>query len=281
MIVLGIDAAWTENGTSGLAVVVAESERVTYLATSTTCDVLAGWRPGVDAAAVIRSVEKMAGSMPDVVAVDMPLAVGPMVKRRAADDAISRMFGAAGASVHSPALMQPGLADRMRGQFEQAGYRLGVASPGGASLPALIETYPYPIMMQLCGSRRRVPHKASKTLTYWPGVGRAERRLRLRKVWSCIHREMSQRVTISLPDLDEAFDSSFAGIKRHEGALDAVLCTFAGIALARGNAVPYGDAFATIWLPREAEHFREYGLPFEDRLSPATGRRRWLAELPQ
>ena len=78
-----------------------------------------------------------------------------------ADNAICTAFAAAQAAVHDPVLMQPGLADRIRADFATAGYHLAVA--GHTAIPALIETYPHPIMMQLCRSPRRVPYKAGKT----------------------------------------------------------------------------------------------------------------------
>lgn len=193
---------------------------------------------------------------PDVVAIDMPLAAGPITTRRAADNAICAAFAAAQAAVHDPALMQPGLADRIRADFATAGYRLAVA--GHTAIPALIETYPHPIMMQLCRSPRRVPYKAGKTRTYWPKLDVTERRDRLRDVWQRIHAALAERVTVSLPDLNQVFAHSFAALKPFEDRLDALACALAGLAFARGEAVPYGDDFAAIWLPRGAESYREW-----------------------
>ena len=48
---------------------------------------------------LLPAAEVLAGSKPDVVAVDMPLAFGPIIARRVSDTRISKLFGAAGAAV--------------------------------------------------------------------------------------------------------------------------------------------------------------------------------------
>lgn len=184
----------------------------------------------------------------------MPLATGPITARRAADNAICSAFAAAQAAVHGPALMQPGLADRIRADFAVAGYPLAVA--GSTGIPALIETYPHPIIMQLCRSPRRLPYKAAKTRTYWPGLDAAARRERLRTVWERLHAALLDRLTVDLPDLNHVFSLSFAAMKPFEDRLDALACALGGLAYARGEAVPYGDRFAAIWLPRGCEAYR-------------------------
>ncbi len=262
MIALGIDAAWSAAGPSGVALLAENASGMNCLAAAGSCDEFTGTRSGFDVVAILRAATTLAGRPPDVVAVDMPLAAGPIMGRRVADNAVSRVFGAAGAAVHSPSLMQAGLGAQVRNDFAQAGYRLAVGD-SGARLPAMIETYPHPIMMQLCESRRRVPYKASKTLIYWPGADASERRRRLRSVWSRVYQELLARMTVRLPELDFVFSGGFSAIKRHEDALDAIVCALAGIAFARGEAVAYGDAFSAIWLPCGAEDFRRRGIPFE------------------
>lgn len=211
----------------------------------------------LDSVTALRAPELIAQyGAPDVIAIDMPLATGPIIARRVADNAICSAFAAAQAAVHDPALMQSGLADCIRADFAAAGYRLAV--PGHTGIPALIETYPHPIMMQLCHSRRRVPYKAGKTRIYWPELDMAARRHRLRAVWERIHAALVERMTVRLPDLDQVFAHSFAAMKPFEDRLDALACALGGVAFARGEAVPYGDDFAAIWLPRGAESYREW-----------------------
>lgn len=245
-VALGIDASWKHDGTSGIALLRAETARTTCLLSDIT--------HGIAAADLIELSRRLAGAPPDVVAIDMPLAVGPIAARRAADNAICTAFAAAHASVHDPALMQPGLADRIRTEFAAAGYPLAVT--GHTEVPALLETYPHPIMMQLCRSPRRVPYKVGKTRSYWPDQNAAGRRARLRASWQQIHTALAACMVLERPNLDYVFTLSFAAMKPFEDRLDAIACALAGLAYARGDAIPYGDTFAAIWLPRGCDTYR-------------------------
>src|SRR5690606_33456717 len=134
--------------------------------------------------ALLTAVERLAGRPPDVIAIDMPLSHQPITKRRAADDVVSRRFGARGCSVHSPTAIRPGpLSDRLRAALELRGFPLVTA---GRSLPALIEVYPHLALLQLCQASRRLEYKASKARKYWKGTTVPQRIVRLLAVWQSI-----------------------------------------------------------------------------------------------
>src|SRR5258708_1209916 len=105
-LVLGIDAAWTETGSSGVAllqiangkcgVLEVASSYAGFLTTDIEGRKMPGTRP--DAEALLRRAENIAGAMVDIVAIDMPMARTKFTGRRVADDAISGAFGGAWAS---------------------------------------------------------------------------------------------------------------------------------------------------------------------------------------
>ena len=102
-VLLGIDAAWTDKNPSGIAVATEEPE---------------GWRlkgafPSVEhfvaeahqkpapekpyggagqAHDLLEATRALAGRLPDLVAIDMPMALQPITTRRTSDDALSRAY---------------------------------------------------------------------------------------------------------------------------------------------------------------------------------------------
>jgi predicted RNase H-like nuclease len=270
MIVLGIDAAWTTTEPSGVALVVGGPDRWSCRGLAPSyrqfVELAAGepidWtqRPPpstIDVENILSAAEVLAGGKPDVVAVDMPLAFAPIVARRASDTRISKLFGAAGAAVHSPSAVRPGLiAEQLRHGFEQRGYTLGVtiADPPGPF--ALIETYPHPITMWLCNTCRRVPYKAAKSAKYWPGLPLADRRRKLLAVWQDIVHALGQTVEgITLPLISPVSVGRAGALKALEDGIDALICTIAGISYLTSTAKPYGDRESAIWLPAGCETY--------------------------
>ena len=109
--------------------------------------------------------------------VDMPIGNLPISGRRSADDQVSREFGHAACSVHSPTAERPGAVSTAFVQgFQGAHYQcdFGAGVPAGA----LIEVYPHVALLALAQAERRLPYKATKTATYWkrsadPGAAQA------------------------------------------------------------------------------------------------------------
>jgi predicted RNase H-like nuclease len=132
--VLGIDAAWTERNASGVAV-AAEDANGWQLkgAWPSVAHFLAdayghpspdkpsgGVAPAND---LLSAARGLVGRLPDLVAIDMPMALEPITGRRASDDALSRAYGAKWCAAHSPSAVRPGpISDQLRHGFEEAGY---------------------------------------------------------------------------------------------------------------------------------------------------------------
>jgi predicted RNase H-like nuclease len=222
-------------------------ERAAGLATLTPAR---GETPNVPA--LLEACRRLAGSAPDLVAIDMPLALTPIVGRRASDLAISRAFGAAKAATHSPGELRPGrLADKLREDFEKAGFPLCTAQ--GLRSPGAMEVYPHAALLALSGDKLRLTYKAGKTTTYWRGVSLPDRRARLCEVW----RRIVGLLEAEISGIADALPVPSPGtrgraLKDYEDRLDAVICAYVAIRALDGAAKPYGDEGSAIWVPNPA-----------------------------
>jgi predicted RNase H-like nuclease len=257
--ILGIDAAWTLAQPSGVALVAEVAPgrwRLAALAASYRGFLAdreehrpSGATP--DPAALVAAAAGRIGVPPVLVAIDMPLAHSPIVTRRAADNAVSSAYGGRKCGTHSPSAIRPGpISDDLRAGFDAAGYPLRTAVP---LTPGLIEVYPHPALVELAGAAERLPYKAGKLLTYWPGLPLADRKLRLAAQWQAIVALLDTRiegVAAALPTIDA--DASGVARKAHEDRIDAIVCAWVGIEALAGRAVAYGDADAAIWIPTAA-----------------------------
>lgn len=260
--VLGIDAAWTAGQPSGVALVV-EGRRgwtcagvapsyagFVRLGSGAAVDWLATAVEGgeADAGALLDAASRIApGVEVAVVAVDMPLARGRIVARRACDDAISSAFGGRGCGTHSPSALRPGpIADRLHRSFAARGFVLATGAARGER--SLVEVFPHTALLALLRSAYRVPYKATRAGRYWPGETPLVRRRRLLRAWRRILRALRARVAgMDLP-LPRIVPGQ-ARMKRYEDALDALLCAWVGIEFLEGRARAYGDASAAVWTP--------------------------------
>ena len=257
-VALGIDAAWTATQPSGVALAVetAQGWRLKavessyarfreFASTGAATSPARGETP--DPARLLDACRLLAGQAPDLIAVDMPLALTPIVGRRVSDLAISRAFGAAKAATHSPSALRPGkLADRLRENFAQAGYKLCTAE--GIETPGIMEVYPHAALLALSGDKTRLTYKAGKTTIYWRDLDRPQRLARLAEVWRRIVGLLETRIggvadALPLPDMRGR------ALKDYEDRLDAVVCAGVAIAALEGRARAYGDAGSAIWVP--------------------------------
>jgi predicted RNase H-like nuclease len=207
--------------------------------------------------ALLATAHALAGRYPDAIAVDMPLAFDPIVARRRSDAMISTLFGAAGAAVHSPNALRPGLiAGQFRVELEQRGYELRVTETKPPHPLALIETYPHPIAMWLCHSRYRLPYKSHNVGKYWPQLAAADRCRRLLAIWQDIVAAIEPRISgIELPAISQLHGASRGALKAVEDGIDALICAIAGISYVTGAANPIGDRASAIWLPVGCEDY--------------------------
>jgi predicted RNase H-like nuclease len=284
--VLGIDAAWTEGAPSGVAWIVegAKGWHVAGCAPSYAefCGLADGqsvdWSvsaKGVgawpDIEALLAAAQRIERAEARVVAVDMPLAIGPCVARRRADNAISSVFGAQGCSTHSPTPSRPGEMglDLMR-QLDAAGFPLAVAEPEpeperrpepglapgrragwqGATGPHALEVYPHPALLRLLDAPYRVPYKVSRSSKFWKGESVQARVGHLlsafREIEAGLHRELGV-IPVELPEASRV--KTLASLKRFEDALDSLICAWIGMRFLEGEADAFGDATAAIWVP--------------------------------
>lgn len=116
-----------------------------------------------------------------------------------------------------------------------------------------IEVYPHPALLSLMRRSRRVPYKVSKSRTYWPELTARERIDSIVRELAAIEDALKERfgaLPFTTPAADEVH--TFSALKRHEDALDALVCAWVGTEFLAGAAVPLGDATAAIWCPRDA-----------------------------
>lgn len=260
--ILGIDAAWTETQPSGVALLGYDGRDWKCLAVTpsyrsfeesargTPVDWSRPAAPGrPDIARIAAAAAGIAGRLPDLVAVDMPLSTGPIVGRGAADDAISRAFGAHGCAVHTPSETRPGrLADNMRSTLGDLGYPLATAETAVGTSPALVEVYPHTALLALLDAEYRVKYKISKAYKWWPELSLVERRAKILSTWTRILAVLSETIhgiELALP----ADAASNAALKRYEDALDSLICAWVGIEYLAGRTTAYGDRIAAIWTP--------------------------------
>lgn len=265
-LILGLDPAWTSKEPSGVVLVHSQSKSWKALAIAPSYDSFVALAEGrsvdwsarpnggePDAKAVIDAAARLSGGCkPDLVVGDIPLSKSPIVKRRPADDEISKAFGARWCSTHSPTLKRPGsLGQRFQSGLSEVGYPLTTSWPFPDK--ALIEAYPHPALLALIDSEKRVPYKVSKSKKYWPRSGIEERKQNLLKSFEGILDRLSSRISdiqLELPSAGNVPTLSF--LKRYEDVLDALVCCWVGIETLAGHAVSYGDDEAVIWVPRES-----------------------------
>jgi predicted RNase H-like nuclease len=258
--VFGIDAAWTATEPSGVALAVeaegswrlaaVEAGYDHFIERADGADPGAGRPRGAtaEAARLVAAAVTLVGRAPDCIAIDMPVGPNPIQGRRACDDAVSRRYGARKAAVHSPSVVRPGpISDALRAGFAALGFSVCLAPPAHG----LIEVYPHAALIEFMGEKERLPYKAGKTTTYWPGLPIGERHRKLREVWSRIVATLDGRIAgvaaaLPLP----ASDVRGWALKAFEDKLDAIVCAAVAIAALNGEAEAHGDDDGAIWVPR-------------------------------
>jgi predicted RNase H-like nuclease len=259
--VLGIDAAWTAAQPSGVALAVERGNgwrMIGAVASYQRFHALADERQPAeprpmgsspDALALLLSASILCGCSVDLVAIDMPLALSPIIGRRPADDAVSRAYGARKCETHTPSAFRPGrISDALREGFERAGYPL---QTDRLAPPGVIEVYPHPALVELAGALERLPYKASKVGSYWPLASPPERRTLLYRQWSEIVALLEGEIAdaaATLPRLE--LNASSWKVKAFEDTLDAIVCAWVAICALEGRAKPFGDRDSAIWIPR-------------------------------
>ncbi len=255
--VLGIDAAWTEKNPSGIALIQTEGERWKCVVVSPSYDSFtatakkhpANWgEKPIGGLPKFRNIlaaaqELLGGKEVDVIAVDMPLSTAPITGWREADLAVSRSFGGMGCGVRPPTMERPGrLSTLFTRTLATVGFELTTSPTDRRSLHQLIEVDPHPAIVRLLNENYRVPYKR----------GRMELRMpHLLRIVDGLTKEIDN-IDLRLPK--QSVTGRSIGLKRFEDAIDALVCAWVGAQYLLGNAEPYGDSTAAIWIPRRVPH---------------------------
>lgn len=276
--VLGIDAAWSPDNPSGVALIKNETGRWECVAVAPSYDAFIGivqcrpvrWDdellPVVED--LLTAAHRLLGEPVTVVAVDMPLSTEQINELREADRRINKRFRPKGCGVLTPTADSPGtLSDQLRQSLDQLGYRLAVNEPDRICISkrATIEVYPHPALLCLMNWDYRVAYKISRWRTYWPNLrvckdDSPERKKGLiRELVNChllpnfreIRRGLTYEIA-AIPDFlpGDSYAGSLKSLKRYEDALDALVCAWVGARYLAGCATAYGDnETAAIWVP--------------------------------
>lgn len=271
-VVLGIDAAWTSEKPSGVALAVSAGSSWTLLAAAPSYERFCGIAEGgsaqagrptgsvPDMQALLDAAWTLAKAPVDLITADIPLSRTAITGRRAADNAVSKAYGGRHCATHSPSSTRPGAISTtiLRGSAA-AGYPLLTTE---MKTPGLAEVYPHPALLELMLRDRRLPYKESKRRAYWPKLAPQERTGLLLNEWGKIVAAMGaeiNRVHVLLK-LPEAQAPGWV-LKAFEDALDAAVCVWVGIRMLEGRAQPHGDTNAAIWIPEGRRHEEEYLRP--------------------
>lgn len=146
---VGIDLAWGTRAPTGLAAVT-EDGSLLESSTVRTDDEVVAWVDGL-------------GARPVVVAIDAPLLVRNAAGMRACEKAVSRAFGAFGASCHASSRARPQF-DPPRAEVlaRRCGWRADPdpVSDGTGRGPVALEVYPHAAMVGLFTLGSVLPYKA-------------------------------------------------------------------------------------------------------------------------
>jgi predicted RNase H-like nuclease len=199
--------------------------------------------------ALLASAMRLCGRPVDLIAIDIPLAHGPITGRRRSDDEVSRAYGARDFETLSPSVARPGLIGReLKKGFRIAGYPLLTEA---AEPPGVIEVCPHPALLELTGAAKRMPYEATKARSYWGWATPAQRHDLMRRerdqIKSLLQHEIAG-VEAALPPPDP--QARIGELKAYENMLDAVICAWVGVRALEGGAIPFGDANSAIWVPK-------------------------------
>jgi predicted RNase H-like nuclease len=262
-LILGIDAAWTETGSSGIALLQTDGDQRAVRALASSYEEFLTGKPGArgapgicpNASALVSRAKNIAGATVDLVAIDMPMARQRFTGRRVADDLISRNFGAHGASTHTPNATRPGLhGERITKSFAKAGYPLATNQTQAAGR-AVVEVYPLAALVRLLNVEKRPAYKVAKMARYFgkavPPLDKRQRIDRVLKTWEQIFEALGREISDLDFELPKPSEIKFAvELKPYEDRLDALISAWVGACVLEGRAQPYGDERCAIWVPR-------------------------------
>jgi predicted RNase H-like nuclease len=258
--ILGVDAAWTANGSSGLCLMQLEKgskPAVLQLARSYQ-EFQEGeikWNEKATASAPrLDEIIRQIGRTPEVVALDIPLSPAPITGYREADRQIARRYSRMGAAVHSPTKDRPGkIAEMLYHQLTASGVSwAGVGAK--PDQPYFMEVYPHVTIIELLQLDYRLPYKVQKKGQYWKEATAEERYRKsirqLKFLKKGIETELQNPLDEFLPELQESEKYTIHFLKSYEDLLDAIICALSGFYFLTEKAEGLGDQTSAIWVPK-------------------------------
>lgn len=270
--VLGVDAAWTAHHPAGVALVkipkrdeprllrVARSYEEFYKMDNNDgidwSTKVHGSEPNIPA--LLAVCEKIAGAVPNVIALDIPIGPQFITGRRAADKMVTSAYISRKAGTHSPTAKRPGPISRML--FEQlsaCGFEwlhANTTISRNKNPRVFIEAYPHPAIIELLGLDERLKYKVSKLQKYWPDLEVNKRRMAVAQNLARLRTALDKRIAAVADWLPSAKsfikNGPIVRLKGYEDALDAIVCAWIGCEFLAGQCVAYGNEDSAIWLPR-------------------------------
>lgn len=257
--VLGVDAAWTSQKPSGVALLkwAPDSKPVLVRIGRSYDEFCCGeivWENTVKGSTpnFSRIVEScLQGNLTiDVVALDIPLSPLPINGRREADRAISRKYGRYGASTRSPSPKRPGgISVIIFKQLSDLGFTWANED---IETPAFIEVYPHVAIIELFGCDYRFPYKVQKRSRYWPKASSKERTSNIILKLNELRNKLASAVANVehlLPELENEKTYLIKFLKSYEDLLDVVLSALVGCYFLDKRAIAFGDNTGVIWVP--------------------------------
>jgi predicted RNase H-like nuclease len=275
-LVLGIDASWTPRNPSGIALLaVAAGHKLELLRVARACaEFTFGREIGprdwlntppsgetLNVTEILDAAIRHAGALPNVIALDIPLSPLPIRGRRPADNAISSKYGSRWAGAHTPSAECPGpVSAALFQQLSSSGYYWVNATERvqlNGQIRYFLETYPHPVIVEMLGLERRLCYKVAKRQKYWPSLTPDKRWRNVASELDRLHSALASRiggfadrVPKACDILDAAPKSKGVVFKGIEDVLDSVVCALVGCEFLAGHALPLGDRYSAIWVPR-------------------------------
>ena len=212
--VLGLDASWTSNGSSGVALIARSKEgRWIYIESAPGYQSFinrVNGRPvrwdekhssSAPSTELLSAAGELLGGAPvSVVSIDMPMSTRNITGRREVDDMVSKEFGEKWCGTHLPTPNRPGrLSVKLRQDLERHSHELAVGD--NPSRTKMIEVYPHPAIVTLLGLDRRLPYKVDRRGRYWrdESLTAQEKKRRLIAAFRRIQRGLAREID-GLPD---------------------------------------------------------------------------------
>lgn len=263
MVVLGIDAAWTEKQPSGISLLASkDGERCKILRLGDSYKNFLekrqnltvkpkGSKPEINE--ILKSCEVHGYSI-DAIAVDMPLSNGLITGRRSCENEISKAYAAKGASVHSPTVDRPGkiTLDLIQSLREQ-GYYLATKN-NKVHRKAVLEVYPHTAIIEYLNLDYRYEYKVSKKNSYrsWKNLTKEERNRKLISNLNHLIETLGFRITniqeyLLLLDNNAKYVGWY--LKGYEDMIDSLVSSLVGMDYLFEKVTGYGGKDGTIWVP--------------------------------